>query len=687
MAGKLNRINVLIHDLVGEHKKTLESVLETLGNQVNVSSFSDVESANDALNQKTYDLIILSADDVKQSSNLIQQLHRPESSYSILIASNQVDAVNAAKLLSVGARGILDLDNRDITLYTLQRELKDLLTRRKYQKLKLAYDELDQRFCEMVESSRDAIACVQDGMLLFTNSNFAQRVGYEQGKDLRGLPFLDLIADADRSRMQEVLQAYSRGESPPANMEVQIKGARGVAVPIEMDIKSNRSGEKTSLLLTLHRPNSNQELENKLRMLKSQDLLTGLFNRQYFLERLKSTITNPGDKTYALFYVEVDDFKELKNRLGIAGSDMVLVEIAELLRKLLQVTHYTSRYDGSVFTALLAVDDKKDSVQTARRICHAVKNHAVRIESQSITTSCSIGICMLDGLTAKDALNHAHKAADQAHAGGGNQVKFHIPMDDELADQDLQRQWQQKIEQALAQGRFQLVYQPIVSLHGQSGEKYEALLRMQSQDGDPIAPAQFIPAAEKTGQMASLDRWVIEHAITNLAQKGSSEQNITLFIKLSSASIEDISLTPWLSRILKHHQIKGQQLVFEVVEEFCLTNMKSMKALSTGLKKLGSALALDHFGRTPKSAAIQKHLQANYLKIDGTIIGQLGMNGDAVDRIKTLNAIATATDSQTIAQFVEDANCLAQLWQTGVNYIQGYFVQEPDALMSYDFND
>ncbi|HDK03182.1 MAG TPA: EAL domain-containing protein, partial [Gammaproteobacteria bacterium] len=158
-------------------------------------------------------------------------------------------------------------------------------------------------------------------------------------------------------------------------------------------------------------------------------------------------------------------------------------------------------------------------------------------------------------------------------------------------------------------------------------------------------------------------------------------------VKLSAASIIGGDLVEWLSETLKERRLPGDAVVLEIAESVAFTHLKQAKALVKQIRELHCGLALDHFGSGLNSFNLVKHLPADYLKIDGTFMRDLAENRETQDTVKSLTDMAHSMGKLTIAEWVEDAGTLAVLWQCGVNYIQGYFLQEPDATLSYDFSE
>lgn len=251
-----------------------------------------------------------------------------------------------------------------------------------------------------------------------------------------------------------------------------------------------------------------------------------------------------------------------------------------------------------------------------------------------------------------------------------------------------EKRWYKRIKTALSNNQFVTVYQPIVNLAAEPAENYELLLRMQDDQGEEIAPGAFMGSAEKAGLMTAIDRWVISNAIHSLIERQKDKGNTRFFIKLSSCSLCDSSLEAWLSEQLLAAKLPTSSLVFEITEVDASKNQAQAQALCKKLKQLGCQVALDHAGLqclASETKALWLGLDLDYIKISGQLIRNASKDKDDQAAINYIAAFAKSKGILTIAQFVQDATVLAYLWQQGINYIQGYYLQRPDTALSYDF--
>jgi len=315
-----------------------------------------------------------------------------------------------------------------------------------------------------------------------------------------------------------------------------------------------------------------------------------------------------------------------------------------------------------------------------------IGEHVSEVEGHVATTNCSIGISIINGHTsnAQGALSRADLACEVARSSGGNQIHVHSTAVDEKMDAGNEDIWDEVISATIREERFYLVYQPIVSLNGNTGSRYEVLLRVVDEKGHVILPGQFLSIAEKTGKSGEIDRWIIDKAFSTLVKQSSEDSSVEFFIKLSGTTLEDHELPVWINRKLKEYRVKSDRICFEIPEAVAIRDMKSIRTFIKAMQNLHCKVAIEHFGCANQPQLIQ-HLPVDILKIDGSLINSLASSEEQQGKIKTFINLARKSNIQCVAERVDDAGDLAKLWEYGMDFIQGNFVQEPSKEFEHDF--
>ncbi len=610
-------------------------------------------------------------------------------SFLILTDDNVENSNEVMELLRSGARAGVSMRSPEHLRLVVGRELQDLEARRAQRYFTQKYFDSERRGRDLLESSRDAIAYVRDGVYVYANSAYIKRFGFAGLWELQGELLLETIGKNDQNKVKASLRSYSEGEQGQNEIQLQGRNTDGHTFETTMELRSATLGGEPCVQITIRERSHSKELENRVRQLKNLDQITGLFNRQYFLRRLSAEVkkAKQGHANGALLYIEIDNFKRIQEQLGVAASDHLLVDIARVLRQKGNLAQGLSRFYTNIFTAVVRNCNATTAGKIADLLRAMIERHVSEIKGRSLHTTCSIGVTLINETvpSAQEVLVRASKACAESREAGGNRVTQFVPVVEDMAEREMQSAWVKRIRQALEQGGLHLLFQPIVSLHGEPGEKYEVLLRMR-EEGQEISPAEFIPVAQQAGLLPEVERWVISHSIRALAERQKKGLTTKLFVKLSEDSVQDDSLLLWVGQQLRDAGVTDGGLIFEINEQCALSRLGPVTTLVNGLRKLGCGVALDHFGVEPNAIMLQKRLQVAYLKIDGSLITNLDENPESHEMVRRINQVARETGGATIAQFVESANSLSLLWQTGINYIQGYFVQEPSSSMQYDFS-
>ncbi len=313
-----------------------------------------------------------------------------------------------------------------------------------------------------------------------------------------------------------------------------------------------------------------------------------------------------------------------------------------------------------------------------------VEGHLFDVGGRTIQTSLSIGVAALDEQTAKarDVIDRAHRCAEELT--DGNALRTYDPAR-ELAAAASRGNVLAMLQQALEKNSFRLLFQPIISLRGDSHEHYEVLLRLLDPEGTEVPPGEFLDAAKEAGLATKIDRWVLLNSIKLLAEHRNKGHSTRLMVHLSGPSLQDPSLLGWLGVALKASKLPPDSLVFQLDENDAVAYLRQAKALTQGLAGLGCRVALNQFGCVLNPLNTLKHLNADFVKIDGSYTQDLSRQENQ-EALKQLLAQLHEQAKQTIVPFVDSATVLATLWQAGVGYIQGQYLQGPSQSMDYNFS-
>ncbi len=604
------------------------------------------------------------------------------------------ETIDETKRLDLMRQGVTDLVIRSDAQHLAQvilREFKHLKTLRRLLNVEHQLEEAEERCNALTENSRDAIAYVHEGMHVTANHAYMEIFGLASEDEIEGLPILDMIAPSEHNAFKKLLRQLSADSEHSAEMKTKCLRSDGKEFNAELTfIPASIDGEPCTQVL-IRDQSVSREVEEKLRLLSTQDVQTGLYNRQYFLSLLESETRNQcdhGNNKQTLMYITLANFSEIRNKIGIKAGDALLMEIAGLLKSNTGRDQLLSRFGDHTFAILSPGDQQDQAEKLAKQICDLVSGHDYRDYTLEPRPTCSIGIAFTSEKigSGHEFITQAYNACEQARNEGTN--LYAITSEEALAEDTAsasEANLSHLIRFALEQDLFYLVYQPIVSLHGDTRENYAVMLRLHDKNQDEIQPEHFLSQAASMGKTAELDRWVIRQSIKELSAQRKQGQKINFFISISGATLEDDTLLLFICDCLRDYEAKGPWVSFQIDESDARTHLQQLKKLSDGLKKIKCKISLDHFGLTKKPESILNELPLDYVQFDASFLDGLSENQQKQDVLNQLNESVQARNIKTIAAGVEEASNLAILWTIGMNYIRGYFIQEPTQTISYDF--
>jgi diguanylate cyclase (GGDEF)-like protein/PAS domain S-box-containing protein len=687
MTKQENVIKLLLVEDTVEEAEQLISTLRNGGIAVRPARAGNAAELETAMNSQP-DLILvnLAAKGLKLADVAVAASHGGKD-IAVIAVTAKVDEELIANAFADGARAVALRNRTDHVQAIVRREFEALHMRRGVRRLEASLRETERRCDALLDNSRDPIAYVHEGMHVRANRAYLEIFGFEEFDEIEGMSIIDMIAPDDADDFKALLKRLSKGENPPQKLNIKAQRADGTAFDAIMEFaEASYEGEPCQQII-FRQQTVSADVAEKLEELRSKDLVTDLFNRQYCIAQLERMIGEAakGRNDQALLLVEPDNFKNLLDTVGLGNADLLLGDMANLMRRHIKESDIAGRFGEHTFGVLLAGRSADDVRHLAETLRHAFGERIFEVGKQSVNTNVSVGGVLIGEKNANTqaALTQASTALRTAQAEGGNRINVFDPAAEDKADEEKNRHWLMLVKEALAKNNFVLFYQPIISLHGAEGEFYEILLRLNGPKGE-ITPNFFMPVAEKNGLMPAIDRWVIGSAIKALSERERAGHKTTFFVKLTPQTLDDQTLLPWLAQQLKNSRLRGDALVFEMPESKVVTSLKPARAFVAGLKQLHCGFALEQFGSGLNSFQLLKHIDANYLKIDRNYMAELPKHKENQEKVKELCDQAHHAGKLTVAEFVEDAASMSILFSCGVNFVQGNFLQDPEKVMALE---
>jgi diguanylate cyclase (GGDEF)-like protein/PAS domain S-box-containing protein len=686
-------VHLLILDPSQNDAESVVSLLRNAGRATRAHRITSEEDLEEALKTSTWDLLL--ARDVDQEfgpDNALTMIKRMDKDIPVILLTETYDRERTVGIIRAGAQDALPYEYSDLLVLVAKRELAALDERRRRRVLESHLREAEQRCQLLLESSKDAIAYINDGMHIYANQSYMELLGYDDIDELICIPVLDTLTPKSQEKYKEFMKAFaSKGED---GMTLNCTARRSDDQEIDVTISASAAtfdGEACTQIV-LQTEHSDAELEEKLQEISSQDLLTGLYNRQYLMDALGKAIAEAGktNQTGALAYIALDNFLTMKTRVGISGADLLLGDLASLLRVQAGDSMTLARLSDDAFCMMCLPCDEKSMEQQCEQVRKAVEDHLFDINGHTVPLTVSIGVAAIteNSPKAEDLMGRAHTASAEVkkQEGGsqGNGVLVYNPADYEALDENNSAE---AIQKALDENRFRLLFQPVINLRGEDEEHYEAFVRMLDKDNQEVSPYDFLPPVGPSETTVKIDRWVILQTIKQLASHRSRGHDTRMFLNITPETLQDKTFTPWLSVALKAARLPGDSLIFQIREGDANNHMKQAKDFTKAVHELRCKVSISQFGCALNPFNTLKHIDADYVKIDGSFTEELQKNEEAKQQVKEMVKSLQTSGKLTIIPLVESASVLATLWQAGVNYIQGYYLQAPVPEMNYDFSE
>ena len=457
-----------------------------------------------------------------------------------------------------------------------------------------------------------------------------------------------------------------------------------------------RDGTVHGMIVVFHDVSQLRAMSQQLLWQASHDSLTGLVNRREFERRLTELIETAGTqrREHALLYMDLDNFKAVNDTCGHSAGDELLRQLTSIMLTRMRGSDTLARLGGDEFGALLEACPVDQGVRIANGLRETVREFRFVWEGKTFSVGVSVGLVPIDAASGdvNQVLANADATCYEAKNRGRDRVQVYRPEEPSRSGRREELQLVSQINRAFELGQFRLYRQRIDPLDAtpRRERNYEILVRMVDRAGNLIPATGFMPAAERYNLLTSIERWVVSSLVEFLSRQwtagaiphdlqGSGERGF-YSVNISGASINDKSFPDFIRNLLTRYQLPTGLLCFEITETTAISNLSKAAELMHELKGMGCRFALDDFGTGMSSFAYLKYLPVDFLKIAGVFIKDMVTDPMDFAIVDSVNRIGHILGMRTVAESVEDAATLASITELGLDYAQGYFVAEPEAL-------
>ena len=673
-----NPVPLIVLSPTRDGVEAINSILRRAGHPVHCTWIPALRDLPDALPQINPELLIFVPGSDDDLESVVEIRDQAAPTVPVMLVAEAVDEEVIADAMTAGARDVVSLTSPVRLAAVMVRELRAFrLERALTSTLKSAHDARNQ-LESVLQRSNDAIVQVQEGIVIDANPAWLELFGVKDS--LVGQPVMDLFDEATQPALKGALAACLQGRWNDLALKATALLPDGKTMAVEIVLAlGHHDGEPSVRLVVPAKARDEQNLVAELSHAVHSDHTTGFLHRRELMEALHARLGAPspgGMRCLAL--VKLDAFAAVERDVGATASEDVLMGIAALLKETLYPNEIVGRFGGVRFLALLERGNENDIQAWGKQLLARVQKHVMRVNEKTVAVTCTVGLSIvppsapkLDAIVA-DAIEACAKGTKQ----GGNQALTSGRADVENRVQSYDQVWVKHIKAALMENRFRLAQQPVASLQGDDPEMWDVLVRMVDPQGKEVLPSEFMAAAERNDLLKNIDRWVVGASLAFAAQRRPQ----CLFVRLSKDTARDATFVEWLDGHIRSTRAEPQRVCFQATEEVA-ASFPQVRVLAGGLRQRGFRFALESFGSGRDPQGLIASVPLDFVKIDGALVQSLARDSQLQQRVRGLVDSAKKRNIQTIAERVEDANTMAVLWQLGVQYIQGYFVNAPEEVV------
>jgi diguanylate cyclase (GGDEF)-like protein len=662
----------------------INGALRDAGHAAHCHWTANPNSLADRLAAGPIDLLIINCDRYSDSIRVVvKQKDRYKPEVRVIAMRDKASEADIEAAMRAGACDLVSLGSKSHLQSVVTRELRALRVERALHSTLQSATEYKKQLKDHMAASANSYALVQEGIFAEINDAWLRHFKIAEASELIGLPIMDIFEPESRAALKGALVATIAG-----------KWQKGEKLIVKAHIDS---GEAEEMHLELRRIDLDDGPMVQIRIapqLKVAEEPTKLvhdalkrdptmlfFHRAQFLERISKRLKRrPDSGTHCLVYLKPDNFREVRDKVGIINSEEILAQFAEFVRKRMHPRDVAGRFEGTSIMLLLERGSARDAQVWGQQLASQLEKATFEVGETSTHMTCTVGACGVNEVFAglEDFIAATVRAYEEGKATGGNTSCLDETSDQDTRQLEFDKIWVRHLRSALMENRFQLAQLPIAGLRSDSIRMYDLLVRMINEQGKSILPSEFLPAAERNNMMKNIDRWMIASAI-DFCRKNDADR---VFVRLSRQSVMDATTAAWIQQKLDEDDFDCSRLVVQIPERDCARQIKQTQSLVNRLRKLGVGFAIEHYGVDRKRFQILDMLKPDYIKIDGELMHTLMTDNSMQATVSSIVAAAKERDIRTVAERVENANAMAVLFQLGLDFMQGHYVHEPAVVLA-----
>ena len=540
-----------------------------------------------------------------------------------------------------------------------------------------ALERSEERFRRIVHSAEEGIWEIDaQALTSFVNPKMAHMLDC-QIEDMLGQPLAAFMDEEGRAILERNIARRQDGIVERHEFKFLRRDGSTLWATLATNPIFDASGKYLGALALVSDITAQRAASERIWRQANFDQLTGLPNRHMFLDRLQHEAAHAKREgaCLALLFIDLDHFKQVNDSLGHEKGDMLLRQAARRISERVRATDTVARLGGDEFTVILAGVGQLGGIERVLQELTAALALPFVLDGDTAQVSASVGVALYpaDAESSDALLRHADQAMYAAKSAGRNGYSYFTPALQQAAE--LRRSTVREMRLALAQDQFEVHYQPIIRLCDGSIERAEALLRWRHPQRGLLAPADFIGFAEANGLIIDIGEWVFRQVVRQ-ARQWQDEHGTAFQISINKSAVEfrcDAALYQDWGGYLARQGLAPGAIVIETTEAVLLDEARQVVDRLRQFRAMGLALALDDFGSGQVSLACIQKADIDFLKIDRSLIGELGSDGAGQGLCEAIIALAQRLGLKVVAEGVETASQRDLLRAAGCDYAQGYF--------------
>jgi diguanylate cyclase (GGDEF)-like protein/PAS domain S-box-containing protein len=546
-----------------------------------------------------------------------------------------------------------------------------------------SFRQSERRFRSLVQNSTDTTLVVApEGGITYASPAAEGLLGFS-ALELEGQSVMSLVHEDDADWVSTTLGTDLLTAQVSHPVQLKMVGRNGRVRDVEA-VVTDLKGDPAigGWVVNMRDITDRKAAEARLVHQAQHDALTSLPNRIVILEQADLMLERcaEGERELAVFFIDLDNFKDVNDSLGHEAGDEVLKVVAGRLSAQLRDGEVIGRMGGDEFVVLAESSDARDPTAAVAKHLRAVLAGPIRIlgpEGPLIHVTASIGVARGVPDSANELLRNADIALYQAKLAGRDCWVSFVPEMRSTALRNLQLR--SELSAAIEQEQFLLQYQPIVDLHSGQITSVEALIRWEHPQQGVVAPDQFIPVLEQTGQIVDVGRWVLNEACRQGSLWWSAGHHICVNVNASARQLEDARFVDDVKTALSTSGLSPQALVIEITESSLMGTSETANRNLNLLKERGVRIAIDDFGTGYSSFSYLLQFTVDALKVDGSFVSAMDSSQHAKAVVRAVLELGRSLDLEVIAEGIEDSEQLALLRAEGCRWGQGFLLSRPVA--------